>query len=71
MPGFDVPHVLALAALASADGGQDPVDAAVCVASSSGGISDAPKLIKFAPFDPTKKMSEASVTDSTGTRNVS
>jgi H+-transporting ATPase len=29
MPGFDVPRVLALAALASSDGGQDPVDGAV------------------------------------------
>jgi hypothetical protein len=27
MPGFDAAHVLALAALASSDGGQDPVDA--------------------------------------------
>ena len=27
MPGFDEAHVLALAALASSDGGQDPVDA--------------------------------------------
>ena len=66
MPGFDVPHVLTLAALASADGGQDPVDAAVCSAASNDGVSDAPKLIKFAPFDPTKKMSEAIATDSTG-----
>ena len=29
MPGFDVAHVLALAALTSPDGGQDPVDAAI------------------------------------------
>ncbi len=29
-------------------------------------ISDAPKLIKFAPFDPAKKMSEATATDSAG-----
>ncbi len=29
MPGFDEPHVLALAALASSDGGQDPVDGAI------------------------------------------
>ena len=31
MPGFDEAHVLALAALASSDGGQDPVDAAIRV----------------------------------------
>jgi H+-transporting ATPase len=66
MPGFDIPHVLALAALASADGGQDPVDAAVRIAASSKGVSDAPKLIKFDAFDPTKKMSEATAEDSTG-----
>ena len=66
MPGFDVPHVLALAALASADGGQDPVDAAVRSAASRSGVSDAPKLTKFVPFDPTKKMSEATATDMSG-----
>jgi H+-transporting ATPase len=66
MPGFDEAHVLALAALASADGGQDPVDAAIRSAASSKGVSDAPTLVKFAPFDPAKKMSEATATDSTG-----
>src|ERR1700690_3922507 len=34
MPGFDEGQVLALAALASADGGQDPVDAAVRAAAA-------------------------------------
>ena len=34
MPGFDEARVLALAALASADGGQDPVDAAVRAAAA-------------------------------------
>ncbi len=66
MPGFDEAHVLALAALASADGGQDPVDAAIRAAASSKGVSDAPTLVKFEPFDPAKKISEASATDSTG-----
>ena len=66
MPGFDVPHILALAALASADGGQDPVDAAIRSAALSNGVSDAPKLTKFVPFDPTKRMSEATATDLTG-----
>jgi H+-transporting ATPase len=66
MPGFDEAHVLALAALASADGGQDPVDAAIRSAASSKGVSDAPKLVKFMPFDPAKKMSEATATDSAG-----
>jgi H+-transporting ATPase len=66
MPGFDEAHVLALAELASSDGGQDPVDAAMRAAASSKGVSDAPKLVKFAAFDPAKKMSEATATDSTG-----
>ena len=66
MPGFDEAHVLALAALASADGGQDPVDGAIRSAASGKTVSNAPKLIKFAPFDPAKKMSEATAIDSTG-----
>jgi H+-transporting ATPase len=66
MPGFDEAHVLVLAALASADGGQDPVDGAIRKAASSKTISDAPRLIKFAAFDPAKKMSEATAADSTG-----
>ena len=66
MPGFDEAHVLALAALASSDGGQDPVDGAIRTAAASKTVSDAPQLIKFAAFDPAKKMSEATATDSTG-----
>jgi H+-transporting ATPase len=66
MPGFDEPHVLALAALASSDGGQDPVDGAIRAAAAQKSISDAPKLFKFEPFDPAKKMSEATATDSSG-----
>ena len=66
MSGFDEPHVLALAALASSDGGQDPVDGAIRAAAARKSISDAPKLVKFEPFDPAKKMSEATATDSSG-----
>ena len=66
MPGFDEARVLALAALASSDGGQDPVDGAIRAAAASKPVSDAPQLIKFAAFDPAKKMSEATATDSTG-----
>ena len=66
MPGFDEAHILTLAALASSDGGQDPVDGAIRAAAAHKAISDAPKLVKFAPFDPAKKMSEATATDSTG-----
>jgi len=66
MPGFDEAHVLALAALASSDGGQDPVDGAVRMAAASKPVSDAPQLIKFVAFDPATKMSEATARDSTG-----
>jgi soluble P-type ATPase len=66
MPGFDEAHVLALAALASSDGGDDPVDGAIRAAAASKAVSDAPKLTKFAAFDPAKKMSEATATDVAG-----
>jgi H+-transporting ATPase len=66
MPGFDEAHVLALAALASSDGGQDPVDGAIRAAAAGKPVVDAPRLIKFAAFDPAKKMSEATATDSAG-----
>ena len=55
MPGFDEPHVLALAALASSDGGQDPVDGAIRAAAASKTVSDAPKLAKLVPFDPANR----------------
>ena len=66
MPGFDEAHVLALAALASSDGGQDPVDAAIRAAATSKTVSDAPRLITFVAFDPATKMSEATVADPSG-----
>jgi H+-transporting ATPase len=66
MSGFDEAHVLALAALASSDGGQDPVDGAIRAASAGKTVSDAPKQVKFAAFDPAKKMSEATATDANG-----
>jgi H+-transporting ATPase len=61
MPTFDEAHVLAFAALASSDGGQDPVDAAIRLAAGRRPISDAPHLLKFIPFDPTMARSEATV----------
>jgi H+-transporting ATPase len=66
MPGFDAAHVLALAALASSDGGQDPVDTAIRTAAGATPVADLPKLVKFVPFDPATKMSEASATDTGG-----
>jgi H+-transporting ATPase len=60
LPGYDEAQVLALAALASAEGGQDPVDAAVRRAvAARKADAETPKLTAFVPFDPTTKMSEA------------
>ncbi|MGB8412418.1 MAG: HAD-IC family P-type ATPase [Candidatus Binatus sp.] len=64
-PDFDEASLLGLAAVASADGGQDPVDAAIRSAASSKGAK-LPKVIKFIPFDPAKKTSEATAVDPSG-----
>jgi len=66
MPGFDEAHVLALAALASSEGGQDPVDGAIRAAALGKSVSDAPRLTRFVPFDPATKMSEAMAADPDG-----
>ncbi len=68
MPDFDEDRVLELAALASSEGGQDPVDAAVRRAASGRSGSDQLKLIGFVPFDPTTKMAEALALDGHGNR---
>jgi len=64
MPGYDAARVLAFAALASSDGGQDPVDGAIRAAAAHNSVSDTPKIIKFVPFDPATKISEATVGNS-------
>jgi H+-transporting ATPase len=66
MPGFDESHVLGMAALASSDGGQDPVDSAIRIASAQAIASDLPKLTKFVPFDSATKMSTAMAVDPSG-----
>jgi H+-transporting ATPase len=66
MPGFDESHVLGFAALASSDGGQDPVDAAIRSAALQVVASDLPRLSKFVPFDSATKMSEALAVDPGG-----
>src|ERR1700678_983912 len=66
MPDFDEAHVLGMAALASSDGGDDSVDAAIRSASTHKPASDLPKLIRFVPFDPAKKTSEATAADAKG-----
>jgi H+-transporting ATPase len=66
LPGSDEAHVLGLAALASSEGGQDPVDEAIRAAASQKPAANLPKLATFSPFDPGKKTSEATATDATG-----
>jgi H+-transporting ATPase len=62
LPGFDEAQILAMAALASADGGADTLDAAIRTASQPGDVARW-KLVRFTPFDPTRKMSEAAAID--------
>ena len=70
MPGFDSPRVLALAALASSDGGQDPVDAAVRKAAGAVTRADT-QLLKFVPFDPATKICEATIVGgASGTQRI-
>jgi H+-transporting ATPase len=67
MPGFDRRQVLRLAALASSEADQDPIDAAVRSAASAlvrDRITERP--VRFIPFDPATKMSEAFAVDSDG-----
>ena len=71
MPGFDEAHVLMMAALASSDGGQDPVDGAIRSAAAQKVAPNPPKLLSFVPFDPATKMSGATAEDaSLGTLRI-
>jgi H+-transporting ATPase len=64
MPGFPRERVLALAALASSEADQDPIDAAVrTAASETPDPSLTGRRLRFVPFDPTTKMSEAFALD--------
>ena len=66
MGSFTEADVLSAAAFASADGGQDPVDLAIREAARAKGGPAKFKLVSFAPFDPAKRMSEATVTGASG-----
>ena len=68
MPGFDAARVLALAALASSEGGHDPIDAALRAAAPRGASADLPTVLAFVPFDPATKMAEATAADRNGRR---
>jgi H+-transporting ATPase len=65
LPGFDEAQILAMATLASSDGGADPLDAAIRAASQPANVARW-KLVSFTPFDPTRKMSEAAARDAEG-----
>jgi H+-transporting ATPase len=64
MQGFDAAQVLSLAATASSNGGQDPVDQAIRAAAARGPVTDAPRDIVFTPFDPATRLSKATFKDS-------
>ena len=64
LPGYSPEQVLAMAALASSDGGADPLDAAIRAAAKS--HAGPWKLVSFTPFDPARKMSEAAATGADG-----
>ncbi|MDA8255638.1 MAG: plasma-membrane proton-efflux P-type ATPase [Betaproteobacteria bacterium] len=67
MPGFDRGRVLALAALASSEADQDPIDAAIRgAAAKASGHGASERLVRFVPFDPETKTSEAFVLDRDG-----
>lgn len=62
--GVSESDILALAALASSESGQDPVDAAI---RASGHSKPSPlldsKRLRFTPFDPAAKLAEATILD--------
>ncbi len=67
LAGVDEARVLGLAALASSEGGQDPVDIAICAAAARvRPADDLPELVRFVPFDPAAKMSKATAVDRGG-----
>jgi H+-transporting ATPase len=67
MPGFDEARVLALAALASSEGGRDPIDDAIAKA-AAGTHGDRPERLELIPFDPATKRAEAWLIEAGGER---
>lgn len=65
-PGLEEAQVLGWAALASAEAGLDPVDAAIRSAAAQHPCPGLPHRIRFVPFDPARKMSEAQAMDADG-----
>ncbi len=61
-------RVLELAALASAEGGQDPVDAAIRAAAAASGMRGLQRRLAFMPFDPATRIAQAMVIDADGSQ---
>jgi len=66
MPGFDRERVLVLAALASSEADQDPIDAAIRRAAAASNRGTSERIVRFVPFDPATKTSEALALDQDG-----
>jgi H+-transporting ATPase len=67
LQGFDREQVLALAALASSEVDQDPIDAAIRRSVSAAALpAAAARLLRFVPFDPATRTSEAVALDRDG-----
>jgi H+-transporting ATPase len=66
MPGFTRARVLALAALASSEADQDPIDAAIRAAAATDNARAPERLQRFIPFDPAVKTAEAFARDGEG-----
>ena len=66
LPGVDRQRVLALAAAASSEADQDPIDAAIRVAARAATAPEAGTVRSFTPFDPVTRMSEAVVVEAGG-----
>jgi H+-transporting ATPase len=70
-PGSDEAHVLVLACFASSTGGGDPVDSAIQHAASGKSIANNPRLLHFIPFDPARKIAEATIgSDGAGANQI-
>ncbi len=69
LPGFERARVLTLAALASSEADADPIDAAISAAAKAVPQPAAERLVRFVPFDPATKSSEADIVDAQGNEN--
>lgn len=67
MPGFDRARLLALAAFASSEADQDPIDTAIRTAAvREAAKPDHERQLRFVPFDPVTRVAEALIADGDG-----